>query len=310
MPRRTVSRRRVSARRCLLMGVPTIEWSADLAADDALLDGIAAGRAVEEPVVGDLRRGRRARARRHADRVAAVRPAAPGDVVGGRRPGRRAGDPCPRDLTPSPAPAPRHLGGRRGRRGPRRRAPVGHAGPGPGGSRGGRAGDVVRPRPRVGGPGPRRPVGGPDRAGPCRTPAPGGIAGPHRSPAPGAVPGAPRRGRCRQHVPAEPGRRVRGPGPRRGTRLPGTRHAARPAPRRRGPPRTGRPPRGRRPRGPGSSAGRNTRRRSGARRSGPGRSRWSGRSSPLRPVARRPRRPPTPTLTGPGPATTSRTGPG
>ena len=42
-----------------MTGVPTTrcphdEWSADLAADDALLDGITAGRAVEEPVVGDL----------------------------------------------------------------------------------------------------------------------------------------------------------------------------------------------------------------------------------------------------------------
>jgi hypothetical protein len=33
---------------------PHDEWSADLAADDALLDGITAGRAVEEPIVGDL----------------------------------------------------------------------------------------------------------------------------------------------------------------------------------------------------------------------------------------------------------------
>ena len=270
--------------------------------------------------------------------MAAIRPAAPGDVVGGRRPGRRAGDPCPRDLTPPPPAAPRYLGGRRGRRGPRRRAPVGHAGPGPGSDRRGRAGDVRRPRSRVGSPGTRRPVGGPDRARPRRAPAGGGIAGRHRGAAPGAVPGAPRRGR-RRHVPAEPDAGSAGPVrtaergcpahaaplvPRPVVREragPGERRQAvdRPVPDRAasggtphdgtasgGTPHDGTAPRGTPHDGtpPAGTPHDGADPAERPRRNAPGR---SGQSSRLRPVGYRPRRRPTRI---PGPQTASRTGPG
>ena len=260
-----------------------------------------------------------------ADRVAPVRPAAPGDLVGGRRPRRRDGHPCRRDLT-------RAAGGRspvaRSSPPPSRASSwssCGHTVSEPESSRRRRARGGVRPRPRVGGARPRRPLRGPDGIGPCRTPLADGPGGRPRSPAPGAVPGAPRRGPRRQHVPRSrtqgpragsgPRNEAAGHTPRRSSRAPSSGTASDRATTER-----------RRPPGPGPSAGRNLRRRSGPRwsgsgRTGPGRT-GSGGPAPGGPAPRgrraarsvprhadraahRHRR-----STGPGPATTSRTGPG